>query len=450
MDQGDDTTVDGGSSKPGDGKRARRTPPPIIELTAVPDQAAPDAHSGPELANPAPEMPKSDDRTSDMPPGGSDPAGPPRRAGFARPLAMILAAAAGVAITVAVALTIAGLTTGTPPSDPALTDRVGAIVAELDTLKSSLKSAVDPKEIAALQARLAAMETQFSELSRRPEPAGADPAKITALDGRLDDVTKRLAAVEQMGQRLDEITARIAKIETALTQPRPTESDPVLLLQIGKANVAVNSLLSRMTDLEKRLDAVAATEREAAAHQPAVAAADQAIRRAFLATALRNAVERGTPFTAELAAFKTLATDKAPLAALDAFAASGVPSTSALAHELSALVPALLAAANPPRGDGSVMDRLGMATRQLIRVRRVGDAAGDDPVSVIARIELKAAHDDVAGALAEFAKLPENVRAPADAWIKKATQRIAALDATQKLTADALAGLALPGPKPAP
>ncbi len=92
------------------------------------------------------------------------------------------------------------------------------------------------------------------------------------------------------------------------------------------------------------------------------------------------------------------------------------------------------------------MDRLGITTRQLIRIRRVGDAPGDDPVSVIARIELKAAHDDVAGALAEFAKLPEGVRAPAAAWIKKATQRIAALNATQQLTADALAGLAKPAP----
>jgi hypothetical protein len=478
MDQGDNMAGDGGSSKPGNGKRSRRAAPPTIDLTAtpVPDRAAapegaataddapptapaamesaeavaPSAQAGPDLANPPPEMPKSDDRNSDRPPpGGSDAAGPPRRAAFARPWPMIAAVAAAVAITMAVALIVVGLTTGAPPSDPALANRLAAIEAQVAALAGRPQPATaDPKEIAALGARLAAIESQIGDLARRPAPTGTDPSKVAALDGRLDDVAKRLAVVEQVGQRLDEITARIAKIETALARPR--EADPAMLDRVAAVDTAVKSLLGRMNDLDKRLDALAATEREAAAHPPVAAAPDQAIRLAFLATMLRSAVERGAPFAAELAALKTIASDKASLASLDAFAASGVPSTNALSHELSALVPALLAAANPPQGDGSLMDRLGMTTRQLIRVRRVGDTPGDDPVSVIARIEVKAAHDDIAGALAEFAKLPEGVRAPAAAWIKKATQRITAIAATQKLTADALDGLAKPAPKPAP
>ena len=38
-------------------------------------------------------------------------------------------------------------------------------------------------------------------------------------------------------------------------------------------------------------------------------------------------------------------------------------------------------------------------------------------------------------------KLPPAVRAPAEAWIKRATQRTAAIDAARRLAGDALAAL---------
>jgi hypothetical protein len=52
-----------------------------------------------------------------------------------------------------------------------------------------------------------------------------------------------------------------------------------------------------------------------------------------------------------------------------------------------------------------------------------------------------AARDDLAGALAELTKLPPSERAPADAWIKQAQARAAAIDASRRLAADSLAGL---------
>lgn len=465
MDQEDDGMAgDGGSSKPGDGKRSRRAPPPTIELTATPvtNQAAAPADDSPPTA---PTMGSAEPVAADAPKSASAPppprealkftdpieehaptaSEPKRRFGLLRSWPVIAAAAAGVAITVAVALIVTGLSTGTPPTDQTLADRLAALETQIAALASRPQPVTtDPKDIAALGTRLAAIESQIGDLARRPSSAGTDPSKVAALDGRVDDLAKRLAVVEQMGRRLDEIAAQIAKIETVLAQPRPSEADPVLSNRVAAVDTAVKSLLGRVADLDKRIEALATTERETSAHPAAAAAPDRAIRLAFLATALRTAVERGEPFAAELAALEVIASDKASFASLEGFAASGVPSANALSHELSALVPALLAAATPTQGDASLMDRLGM--KRLIRIRRVGDTPGDDAVSVIARIEVKAAHDDIAGALAEFAKLPESVRAPAAAWIKKATQRIAAVDATKRLTADALAGLAKPAP----
>ena len=76
-----------------------------------------------------------------------------------------------------------------------------------------------------------------------------------------------------------------------------------------------------------------------------------------------------------------------------------------------------------------------------MRIRPVEEVAGSDPSAIIARVEAKAAHGDLAGALAELGKLPAAARAPAEAWSKKAEARIAALDASRRLAADALAGL---------
>jgi hypothetical protein len=59
----------------------------------------------------------------------------------------------------------------------------------------------------------------------------------------------------------------------------------------------------------------------------------------------------------------------------------------------------------------------------------------------VARIEVKASQADISGALAELAKLPAAARAPAEAWIKKVEMRMAALDASRRISADALSGL---------
>jgi hypothetical protein len=214
---------------------------------------------------------------------------------------------------------------------------------------------------------------------------------------------------------------------------------------------AAKALADRAADLSQRVDQVGAVARaadrqaslanEEAAHSRAESSADRAVRLAFVAARLRDAVERGEPFADELAAMKPLVPDKAPLAPLEAFAATGVPPAAALARELSAIVPTMLAVASPAPRDGGMLDRLQAGAERLVRVRRINETPGDDPSAVIGRIEVKAARGDIEGALTEFPKLPAAVRAPADAWIKKAETRRSALDATGRLAREAFAAL---------
>jgi hypothetical protein len=169
--------------------------------------------------------------------------------------------------------------------------------------------------------------------------------------------------------------------------------------------------------------------------------ADRAGRLAAAAAALKGAVERGDPFPAEFAAAKALAPDASILSPLEPFAASGVPSAQALSRELSALIPALQKAAGTMPRDGGFLEKLQSNAEKLVRIRPMEEVPGNDPAAVISRIEAKAAQSDLPGALAELAKLPPAVRAPAQAWIAKAETREKALEASRRLAADALAAL---------
>src|SRR5262249_48294938 len=133
--------------------------------------------------------------------------------------------------------------------------------------------------------------------------------------------------------------------------------------------------------------------------------------------------------------------DPAVLAPLEQFAATGVPTPVVLSRELSALTPALLQAAGAQTAETGVLGRLQANAERLVRIRPIDEAPGDDPQNMIARTELKASRTDMSGALADFAKLPPEVRTAADVWLKKAEGREAAITLARKINTDALAAL---------
>jgi hypothetical protein len=322
----------------------------------------------------------------------------------------------------------------------------------------------------ALNARLAGLEQRIRDVAARPTPAGGDP------------------------RALDDVAARLAKLEAAPAAPRPGATDPALANRIAGIEGQVKALgesvsvLGRRTDeaitasrdarqraeanaaaladpkasqpgapaiergeLESLANRVAAVERSEKAVASELAkrptdAGDRSLRLVVAASALKTAVERGDPFAAELAAVKAASdpkvSDAKSLAALEPLATSGVPAAGTLARELSALAPSLLQASGAPPRDGGFLERLQAGAESLVRIRPIDEIAGNDPAAIVARIEVKASQADISGALAELAKLPPAVRAPADAWSKKAELRMAALEASRRISVDALAGLA--------
>jgi hypothetical protein len=333
-------------------------------------------------------------------------------------------------------------------------------------------------------ARLAALEARVRAIQPASAPAPA-PAAVAApvVSAPPPAVTKAL----------DELTARVAKLEAAVQNPKPAPPDLALASRfaalenalkplgdaVNAANKRVDDLTASLRDIRARLDTSAkalddliAAQRQhpaaekadldkldarlvtleaatkslattAAAAGAADRSADRNLRTAVLANALRSAVMRGVPYAAELAGLKAQVADPQALAPLDAFAATGAPSQAALAQELAGLMPAITRAAEPggSAAEGNFMQRLRARASEFVQIRPVGDAAGDGPAAIVARLNNEIARQDIAGAVADLAKLPAAAKAPAAGFIAKVQARAAAITAAQRVAADALSSL---------
>jgi hypothetical protein len=174
---------------------------------------------------------------------------------------------------------------------------------------------------------------------------------------------------------------------------------------------------------------------------------DRAARLTVATEALRAAVDRGAPYQAELAVAQALGADKTATAPLEPFAADGLPNAAALAHEFALLTPSLLQASGAAPRESSFLGNLEAHAQKLVRITPIEAPAGDDPASVIARINIDAARGDIAAALAGIARLSESARALAASWVKKAEAREAASAASRRIAADALAAIGRPAPQ---
>jgi hypothetical protein len=438
------------------GRTGRR--PPTIDLTATELESTPIAESEPAAkpAAAAPSAPAGAGATvppqppPGMNPGATDPAANPAsgasstsggRAAWLPPNVPWLPIGAGVAggAVVLAALGIANLVAGFDTSASSLNARLAGIEQRVrDIAARPLPAGADTRALDDAAARLAKLEVAAA--TSRPD--ATDPAlanRIAAIEGQVKALGE---SVSMLGRRTDEavITARDARQRAETSTAGPTGAQAGLP---GIERQELETLANRVAAVERSEKAVEAE----LAKRPADAG-DRSLRLVVAASALKTAVERGDPFAAELAAVKAFAADGKSfdpknLAALEPLAASGLPSATALSRELSGLAPSLLPATDAPSRDGGFLEKLqaGAEKLNLIRIRPIGEVAGNDPAAIVARIEAKASQADIAGALAELAKLPPAVRAPADGWSKKAEMRLAALDASRRISADALTGL---------
>ena len=259
----------------------------------------------------------------------------------------------------------------------------------------------------------------------------------SAGNGALSEATQRLAAqakdlrtdVDAEKGEIPELSARVAKLETDTQKTSGAGPDAA-------------ALAARIDKVEAAL-AAPKSEARAAAEKPA--AADNATAIAIISEDAEERLRVGAALGPELAALARLGVDAAALAPLQAVA-NGAPTNGALAASFSAVAPHVLAATSKAE-TGSVTDRFLAHLHNLVRVRDLGETAGDDPRALVSQVEAESRRGDIGGALASFDKLPEAARQAAGDWPTLARARQAA-DAALQAIREAAIGRLAGGPNP--
>jgi hypothetical protein len=372
----------------------------------------------------------------------------------------------------------------------------GAVAAALASLLPQRPAIPPPQsDRPEIVSRLQALEAQATQAAARPAPT---------LEPRLDEIAARaragddaLLAVRALEQRIGELEAKVANLPAttpappATVTPQPSDDAAVQALaarispleaadrtseaelktlqttiaelrtqaqqalqaagaaQSGaqKAVADVGTVVAVATgELQKVAQRMQALEAALPQIQAKLAAAtapdnDREARLAAVAQSLRLSVERGEPFAAELAAATALSADAALTAALQPFAASGVPSNAALARELDALGAAPREPASESKSTG-VIDRLQASASKLVRVQRTDEpAAGASPPAsgdAFGTMRAAARRGDLPAALEAAKTLQPQQAAVLQPWLQKVQARLAALDAARKLTQQSL------------
>lgn len=280
----------------------------------------------------------------------------------------------------------------------------------------------------------------------------------------------RTADREAMQRTFASIDRRVAALETAVAKPTAAPASQALAA-LEKRIAALEARqpeaadASHLVDLSQRFDKLAAdvealrralppegtiVKLAAQAEEAIASARDLAARRRsqeatlLVLVQLRGALERGSPYEAELRAARQLApADDAPfLDTLAASAKTGVATRRSLIESFPALADAALRATAAPEGT-ALWQRALREAMELVHLRRV-DGNGDDTASVLGRTEALARRDDLAGAAAALADLKGSAAATVSSWVDAVKARSAAEKALTQLEADLEARSAQP------
>lgn len=228
--------------------------------------------------------------------------------------------------------------------------------------------------------------------------------------GQLASLQQKLAEVEKKATNppvtnLAPVEDRLKNIETAMSKLPVGDLTDVLAIK-GK----LDETAGKMDKVEAQMASVAnrLQQTEAKVNAPRD---DVDVARAIASAGLKAAIDRGGPFQAELQTLASVAQNDEAVAALQAFAAKGVPSRSDLIKRYPDAADQMLAVLNKPVAGQSLSDRLFKSAFSVIKVRPVGNVEGTSPEAIIARIGDKLQGSDLPGALKEWDTLPDNLKA---------------------------------------
>lgn len=299
--------------------------------------------------------------------------------------------------------------------------------------------------------RLAQLEQRVSALSQA-RPQNVD---LSALEGRLRALESARGPLDQRLQEIQGTANRAAsRVEEALNRPLPQPSaqqneaavadltqrlstlENEMRANAQNASNVVQSLDRRLGEQDQRL---AALSQQVTQSSKSAEAAGQTGTRVVLAERLDNALRSGTPFADVLEGLKRTGADPEQLKPLESFAEKGAPTASALLASYEPLEAQILRDQRAASGGWS--DRVLRMLDKVVTVRPVSEPGETGVPATLARIRQTLAWDDMGGAAAAWASLPEPARRISEEWGREVTALAGAQQASRQISEEALATL---------
>jgi len=237
-------------------------------------------------------------------------------------------------------------------------------------------------------------------------------------DVRLSHLESRVA---ELSLHLDQLAAQTAQTAQAAHEPPDTVKLEGEIADL-KRSIPSEGLLLRLTE---RVDAAERAERDLGAGHALLLTVGQ----------LRDAVDRGDRFSAELAATRQLAKGD-EISLLDSFAPgadSGIERRDQLSREFKPLSEKLLQQEADAEEPG-FWHMIARHLRKVVAIRRM-DGRGNDAEAVLARADSAFRDNDWDRALEEMRALPGPYLDTAGNWLRQAKLRLAADRALSQLAA---------------
>ncbi len=300
-----------------------------------------------------------------------------------------------------------------------------ASAAKLSALGQAASASAQPTDVATLSDKVDDLARRLAASQNQPQPAAPaqPPVDVGPIEGRIAGLDQRLADLDRRSEELGGAVAALPKLDLAPLQ------------------ASVAAVEHRLAPLEAALATPKAADRVTEARAQGSAEETRAAPLAVVAQALSQALAEGRPFTSELEALRTLGVEDATLARLTPLATRGAPTVETLRARWTGLEGNIVAASRP-KGSDTILDRFADRARSLVQVRRVDAAAGEDPGSVVRRIDAALDRDELAGALAEWAKLPVAGRQASQYWADAVRGRLDAETTARGLVSRAIMTLA--------
>ena len=252
-----------------------------------------------------------------------------------------------------------------------------------------------------------------------PQRATLPPPKpldaVALLERRLAYDEQRIKGLEQVSRNLDALSSRVARLEqtqpTALASPTAPLPAPVVTPAPSLDAYALKS----------DEDALAARVAKLEAHDTG-----DAVKSAAAALALANlarASEGAGNFSAELHTLAPLMPEASETQDLARYA-RGVEPETVLAARFPQVAAAAIAADRRANAKGW-LERLWVNLSSLVSIRRVGDVAGNDTESKLARASARLKLGDLSGAVAQASSVDGAAQQATAPWLADAQARLA-------------------------